>query len=60
MASIYDFREETAGDCEHEGIFVWLWESLQTPLTLQMLNSEWSAQLSWKQRIYPAVCDLGV
>lgn len=59
MASICDFREEIAGDREHKNIFVWLWESLQTPLTLQMLNSEENVQLSWKQRFYPA-CDLGM
>lgn len=49
MASIYDFGEEIGVGCEHMYILVWLWESLQMPLTLQMLNSE-DALLGWKQR----------
>lgn len=59
MASILDLREDIAGDCEQELVLVWLWESAQTPLTLQMRDNEESVQLSWKYRFYAAVCDLG-
>lgn len=50
MPSIYDFREEIGVDCEHMYILVWLWESIQLHLTLQMLNSEEDAPLGCKQR----------
>ena len=52
MALIYDFREEIGVDCEHLYMLVWLWESLQMPLTPQLLNSEEDALLGWKQRDY--------